>query len=160
MKFRHFVQGAALTAFAALMGLGIANALSASPEAPEGFAAYEIGVKYGGDAYTLAVVRDGKPPITVILKVEQSVGQAVIDQLSKDIEGDWYLTPSLGALQSSCEHHCGSKCKITERAQCVANCLSGYGPRCTPVPGVAGFHWPTCHDDYPDCIPPFSASAK
>lgn len=73
------------------------------------------------------------------------------------LAGDVHASAELG--HTSCEHRCKDKCSWLETAQCVANCLSGYGPRCTPVPEVEGFHWPTCHDNYPDCIPPFAERA-
>ena len=73
----------------------------------------------------------------------------------------WGPGPATGGernptVMQSCESRCNHKCKTAEKAQCVANCLSGYGPQCTPVPGVKGFHWPTCNDKFPDCVPPFA----
>ena len=122
---------------------GWANAQHAG--ADEGL--FEIGVTHDGDNYILAL-SPGEAPIRVDAKTAAAVAVA----LAKVLDGDWKPFPVLG---KSCESYC-KKCKPDERAQCGANCLSGYGPQCTPVPRVGGFHWPTCHDSWPDCVPPFA----
>jgi len=56
----------------------------------------------------------------------------------------------------SCETRCKHKCPWYEVTQCVDDCVSGHAPEChgAPVAGFTGFHWPGCHDSWPDCIPP------
>ena len=71
----------------------------------------------------------------------------------KDLEG---LAP-LAAVKptESCESRCKHHCPWYEVSQCVDHCLSGRPPTCTVPPSdIRGWHWPTCHDSWPDCVPP------
>ncbi|MYA40982.1 MAG: hypothetical protein F4Z31_04435 [Gemmatimonadetes bacterium] len=111
-----------------------------------------------GGRYTLGAVGDtGQKPVT--LQLSETGATALAENLNQIYgDGEWTARRDQALLGQSCESRCNHKCPTAEKAQCVANCLSGYGPRCTPVPGVGGFHWPTCHDSWPDCVPPFAAT--
>jgi len=60
--------------------------------------------------------------------------------------------------RESCETRCKHKCPFYEVPGCVSECISHKPPRCTPAP--EGFHWPGCHDTWPDCVPPTLEDAR
>lgn len=65
----------------------------------------------------------------------------------------------------SCEARCAKNCNVFEVAGCTDDCLAGRGytgchvaPEAKAPEALGGFHWPTCRDDWPDCVPPLIRS--
>lgn len=86
-------------------------------------------------------------------------------QYAKHIKFAAYFAAILGlaalilhdpASAESCETRCKHKCPWYEVAGCVNECISDKPPQCVPAPasGLGGFHWPTCNDSFPNCLPP------